>query len=275
MHRVGHHHAVYGRLDRLRHQRLQSHALDRQAEPGHIRQHAGMPGHHDRQLAAVDIAQRGLDPGDLAARLAHARDLAFLDDVHPHVGTGPGIAPGHRVVARCAAARLPQRPQHRVARPRDRNDRHQFLDPLRGDELGRHALQRIGHRGALVAPHLGLGLGQHHHPAGAEHHVVIEVLAHRLVERTRLFIDRGGRILEVVRADDGGVAPGIAAAQPALLDHRHIGDAVVLAKIEGGGQPVAAGADDDHVVFLLRLARGPGPLPSLMVTHRLAGNGEG
>jgi hypothetical protein len=33
-------------------------------------------------------------------------------------------------------------------------------------KLGLHALQRVGARGALVAAHLVLGLGQHHHAAG-------------------------------------------------------------------------------------------------------------
>src|SRR5690606_6213856 len=90
----------------------------------------------------------------------------------------------------------------------------------------------------------------------------------------RLFVDRGRWVLKVVRADDGGVAAGIAAAEPALLDDRDIGDAEVLAEIVGGGEAVAAGADDQHVVFPLRLGRGPGAFPTLMVAHRLAHDGE-
>src|SRR2546430_15357788 len=43
----------------------------------------------------------------------------------------------------------------------------------------------------------------------------------------------------------------------ALLQHRDIGDAVLGREIIGGGQAVAAGADDDDVVFPLRLGRGP------------------
>jgi transcriptional regulator GlxA family with amidase domain len=65
-------------------------------------------------------------------------------------------------------------------------------------------------------------------------------------------------VIEIVRADDGGVAPGVAAAEPALVDHRDVGDPVLLGEIVGGAEPVAAGADDDDVVFglvdVLRLA---------------------
>lgn len=68
-----------------------------------------------------------------------------------------------------------------------------------------------------------------------------------------MLVDVHALFVEIVRADDGGVAPGIAAAEPALLDHRHIGDAVLLGEIVGSTQAVAAGADDDDVVFGTRL----------------------
>ena len=51
-----------------------------------------------------------------------------------------------------------------------------------------------------------------------------------------------------IRTHDGGVAAGVAAADPAGFQHRHIGDAVVLGQVVGRGQAMAAAANDDHVV---------------------------
>ena len=274
MHGVGHHHHIHAGLDRLRYQRLQRHRLDRQPEPGHLGQLPRMARHHDAQLRATDMALRRLHAGHLPAFCAHRRHFALLDDVHPHGGTGARIAPGHRIMARRAAARLPQGPQHRIARPVDVQDRAQLFHPARRDEFGHNPLQRVGVGGALIAPHLVMGLRQHHHPARREHHVVIQILAHRLVQRPRLLIDRRRRILQIVGPDDRGVAPGIAAAQPAFLDHRDIGDAVVFAKIIGSGKPVAARTHDDDIIRPFRRGRGPGALPSHVMAQSFAGDGK-
>ena len=59
--------------------------------------------------------------------------------------------------------------------------------------------------------------------------------------------------------------PGVAAADPALLDHRDVGDAVLLGEVIGGREPVAAAADDDDVVAVLRAVVAPRPLPVLMI----------
>src|SRR5690349_13545575 len=81
-------------------------------------------------------------------------------------------------------------------------------------------------------------------------------------------------IPEIVGADDGGVAAGIAAADPALFQDRHIGDAEFLGEVVGGGQPVAAAADDDDVVFALRLRAAPSLLPVLVIAERVPHQGE-
>ena len=83
------------------------------------------------------------------------------------------------------------------------------------------------------------------------------------VQRARLLVDRRRRVLQVVRADDRGVPAGVAAAEPTLLQHRHIGDAVVPAEVVGRRQPVPTRADDDHAVAAARLGRCPrrGPSP--------------
>ncbi len=53
-------------------------------------------------------------------------------------------------------------------------------------------------------------------------------------------------------------------------DHRDIGDAVLLGEIIGGGEAMAAGADDDDVVFRLRLGIAPLRLPALVPAKRAA-----
>ena len=64
-------------------------------------------------------------------------------------------------------------------------------------------------------------------------------------------------VIEIVRADNRGIAACIASAQPALLDYRDIGDAVLLGEIVCRAEAVAAGADYDNVVFLLGRCVGP------------------
>ena len=174
-----------------------------------------------------------------------------------------------------AAAFLPQTTQHRIAWAVQVDDWHNFLDPLGADPFGLNPLQRIGMGGALVATDLVLGLRQHDDTTGAEHHVVVQILAHSLIKTTRFFIDRRRRILQIVRADDGGIASGVAAAQPTLFDNRDIGDAEILAKVIGGGQTMAASAHDDHIVVAFGGRRAPGALPSGMIAQGFSRDSKG
>src|SRR5262249_37195464 len=48
--------------------------------------------------------------------------------------------------------------------------------------------------------------------------------------------------------------------QPAALEHGDVRDAVLGGEVVGRGQPVAAGAHDDHVVGRLRLRGAPEPV---------------
>src|SRR3546814_18570437 len=68
-----------------------------------------------------------------------------------------------------------------------------------------------------------------------------------------MVVELGAFVVEVVGADDGGIAPRIAAAEPTLLDHCHIADAVLLGQIIGRAQAVPAGADNHDVIFGFRL----------------------
>ena len=74
----------------------------------------------------------------------------------------------------------------------------------------------------------------------------------------------------VVGADDRRVAPRVAAAEPALLEHGDVGRAVLLGEVVGGREPVPAAADDDRVVARLRRGTAPGERPALVVAPRVA-----
>src|SRR3546814_8067992 len=79
---------------------------------------------------------------------------------------------------------------------------------------------------------------------------------------------------QVVGAHDGGVAADVAAADPALLQQRHVGDAVIARQIVCGRQSVPAAADDDHVIALLRLGVAPGANPAAMAAEGLPHQAE-
>src|SRR5437588_7236687 len=105
---------------------------------------------------------------------------------------------------------------------------------------------------------------EHQHAALREHHVVVQFLRQALPELDRVVVDSSALVVKIVRADDRGVAAGVAAAEPPLLEHGDIRDAVDGRQIVRGRQTVAAGTDDDDVVCGLRsgvtpLAR-PAPL---------------
>src|SRR3546814_888724 len=87
------------------------------------------------------------------------------------------------------------------------------------------------------------------------------VLRQPLPQLHRVLVEVGVGGQQVVGAHDGGVASDVAAAEPALLQHGDVGDAVVLGEVVGGGEPMPAAADDDCVVGRLGRRRAPYALP--------------
>ena len=98
-----------------------------------------------------------------------------------------------------------------------------------------------------------LSLRQHHHPARAEHDVIVQLLTQVFVQAACLFVQSRGWVLQVIRSDDCGISTCVAAAQPAFFDHSNILDAIVLAQIVRGRQSVTASTDDDDVITFLGL----------------------
>lgn len=109
----------------------------------------------------------------------------------------------------------------------------------------------------LKALHVVNIMGQHQHAAPRIHDVVVQFLAEIFPEIDGVIVKTGAFVIEIVGADDRRVAAGIAATEPALVDDRNIGDAVLAGQIIGRPKTMAAGTDDDYVIFGLRLAVGP------------------
>src|SRR5262249_4361032 len=86
----------------------------------------------------------------------------------------------------------------------------------------------------------------------------------------RMLVEERALIPQIIGADDGRVAPGIAATEPPFLEHGDIGDPMLLGEIVRRRQSVAASADDDDVVLRLRLWAAPGELPVLVIIQRVA-----
>src|SRR3984957_19078524 len=168
------------------------------------------------------------------------------------------ITPGDRVVPRRAAAPLQRCPHDWIADvARDVEDRTEGLGLFGREPFVVNPAQAIGVHVAFSHLHVMGVVRQHHHPAWRIHDVLIELPRQALPQLQRVFIERCRFLPEVIGADDRGVAPGIAAAEPALLQHRDIVEAVLLGEIIGGREPMPAGTDDDRIIGRLRLRVAP------------------
>src|SRR5581483_10455348 len=94
-----------------------------------------------------------------------------------------------------------------------------------------------------------------------EHDVEVQFSGEALVQPERPVVEGDALRSQVVGPEDGGVAPGAAAADVALVENRHVGDAVSGGQVVGGGQAVDAAADDDDVVGTAQVVAPPGPGP--------------
>ena len=117
---------------------------------------------------------------------------------------------------------------------------------------------------------LGVRMGEVEHAALAEHDVEIELGAQAFPKLERELVKTRIRRQHVVGAHDRRVAPGVAAAEPALLEHGHIADAVLLGKVVGGREPMAPTSDDDDVVARLGCRIAPSARPVPVAGHRVA-----
>ncbi len=75
---------------------------------------------------------------------------------------------------------------------------------------------------------------------------------------------------KVIAPHDRRVAPYVATAQVAFLEHRDIRHAVVFGEVIGRAQPMAAAADDHRVIFRLRLWIAPMRCPTAIAGQTFA-----
>jgi hypothetical protein len=184
---------------------------------------------------------------------------------------GAGVAPGDGVVPGDAAAPLEGRADDRIARRiRDIEGRAEHLGFFRRQPLVVDAVEAVGVDVALGGLHVVCVVGEHHDAARRVHDVVVEFGRQVLPQLERVLIQGCALVVEVVRADDRGVAPGVAAAEPALLDHGDVGEAVLLRQVVGCGEAMAAAADDDTIVAGAGLRRAPLLFPVLVAGQRIA-----
>ena len=110
---------------------------------------------------------------------------------------------------------------------------------------------------------------QHHHAARRIHHVVVQLLRQALPQLQRVLVEGGRFLPQIVGAHDRRVAAGVAAPEPALLEHGDLRQPVLLGQVIGGREPMPARPDDDRVISSFRLGTAPLLRPALILRERL------
>ena len=118
VHGIGHDHGIQTGLQRLRDQSLQGAGLHRQAQAGHFGHHPGIARGDAADFFGGDKTAAGFHPRYRIIGAANTGHFGLLNQIDAQRIGAPGVAPGHGIVPRRAAARLPGRPQHRIARRR-------------------------------------------------------------------------------------------------------------------------------------------------------------
>ena len=134
--------------------------------------------------------------------------------------------------------------------------RHQAGELLAAHHLGVDA-EMLVHLGPPArGAHGRIRVREREVPALRIEDVEVELLAEAAVEPHRFLVEGDAFGGQVVGADDGGVAAGVAAAEIALVEHGDVAHAVARRQVIGGGEPVPAAADDRHVVARPQLRPG-------------------
>ena len=157
-------------------------------------------------------------------------------------------------MARDCAGRMIERTQNRVTYVFGEIElRADLADLVRIDQFGVDAQMLVHFRPPARCSHRRIRMSQREVAPLGVHDVHVEVVGEVFVERNRLVVELHAFGCQVVRADDGGVARSVAAAQIAALQDRHIGDAVVPRQVVGRRGTVAAAANNDHVIAVFEV----------------------
>ena len=239
-------------FERLGHAGLQRLDHQRRPQADHLGDPRRVAGDGREHAVGFDVPAIGLHAHDLAVLdvdAGHGRLLVNLDAAA--VGLA-GVAPGHRVVPHDRARRMIERAHdRRVAAARQIDVRADAVDFLGRDHVAVHA-QVLVHLGPPAhGAQRALGVGQREVPALGVEQVDVQVLRQLGKEPHAFLVELDPFDRQIVGADDGRVAAGVAAADVALVEHGDVGHAVVAGQVVGDAQAVPARADDDRVVAVL------------------------
>ena len=175
------------------------------------------------------------------------------------------IAPGHRIVAHRAAAPLQQAALDREsAHCRNRGTGYISRTASRSSSSASTPSMRMALPRRAKASRCGSVWQRLRTPRCETMALKLKSCSRPFPQLHRPFVEGVVAGQHVVGADDRGVAADVAGAEPALLQHRDIGEAMLLGEVIGGRQPMPAAADDDDVVFRLGLGLAPGRRPVLV-----------
>src|SRR5258707_8347642 len=79
-----------------------------------------------------------------------------------------------------------------------------------------------------------------------------------------MIVEGGAFVEQIIRADDGRVASGVAAADAAFFEHRDVCKSMLPRQVIGRPQTVPAAADDDSIVLAFGFRLAPLLLPAAM-----------
>ena len=181
--------------------------------------------------------RRGLDADGATGFDADAGDLAILQDVDARADRRRvrSPRPPHRGAPcrRAVAAGRPWIGKRALSKSRNGTS---ARTASRSSSSASTPFSRIALPRRAEGVALGVGMEQVQHAALADHGVVVDVLLQPFPQLQRVFVERHVAGQQIVGADDRGVAPDIARADPALLHHGDIGDAVLAGEIIRGRQ---------------------------------------
>ncbi len=149
-------------------------------------------------------------------------------------GRAPAVTPRHRVMARDRPGRVVQRPEYRRVSAAGQIDLGAGpLDLGRVDHLGVDPVVLVDLGAPAHRAHGRIGVCQSEVAARRIKQVEAEFLGQLLPQTDTGVVELHALRGQVVGADDGRVATGIASAQVSLLQNRDVGDTVVARQVVG------------------------------------------
>ena len=245
------------RLERLGDAGLQRVRFDRDFEPRHAADDAGVSCRGVDDRSRFDPAAIGYHGFDTSVAYFDRVDLSLLMDLAAAAIDTAGVGPDDRIVADNPSGRVVQRRHNRKpAMPEH-------------VEIGDNLLNLVWKNDSRINPHHLVGEGPLGEPGHApfvvgqrqvsvlrEHDVEVEIGRKLFVEVDRFVVKSDPFGGPVVRAHDRRVAPRPAEADVFRFEYGDVANAH-LRQVIGGRQAVHAAADDDDVIAVFEFVLPP------------------